>query len=98
MFDLRANDILNYVLGRLYHQIYSCYVPVIVCCDYQPQFEGTPFYPDAGRCWDIVDKYKVTKFYTAPTAIRSLIKFGDDFVKRFVLSMSKFACRLVILK
>jgi acetyl-CoA synthetase len=46
------------------------------------QFEGTPFYPDAGRFWSIVDKYKVTKFYTAPTAIRAVMKFGDDFVTK----------------
>lgn len=42
------------------------------------QFEGIPTYPDEGRLWSIVDKYKVTKFYTAPTAIRMLMKFGDD--------------------
>ncbi|XP_006235383.3 acetyl-coenzyme A synthetase, cytoplasmic isoform X1 [Rattus norvegicus] len=41
-------------------------------------FEGIPTYPDEGRLWSIVDKYKVTKFYTAPTAIRMLMKFGDD--------------------
>ncbi len=45
-------------------------------------FEGVPNYPDWGRFWDIVDKYKVNSFYTAPTAIRSLIKAGDDFVTR----------------
>ena len=39
-------------------------------------FEGIPTYPDAGRFWDIVDKYKVTHFYTAPTAIRSLMTYG----------------------
>lgn len=41
------------------------------------QFEGTPFYPDPGRYWAIVDKYRVSKFYTAPTAIRALMRFGD---------------------
>jgi acetyl-CoA synthetase len=50
------------------------------------QFEGTPFYPDVGRFWAVVDKYRVTKFYTAPTAIRSLMKFGDEPVKRSVLA------------
>jgi len=39
-------------------------------------FEGVPTWPDAGRFWDIVDKYKVNIFYTAPTAIRSLMGFG----------------------
>jgi acetyl-CoA synthetase len=44
-------------------------------------FEGIPTYPDAGRFWDIVDKFKVNILYTAPTAIRSLMGFGLDFVK-----------------
>ncbi|XP_047310361.1 acetyl-coenzyme A synthetase, chloroplastic/glyoxysomal [Impatiens glandulifera] len=46
-------------------------------------FEGAPNYPDAGRCWDIVDKYKVTLFYTAPTLVRSLMRDGDEYVKRY---------------
>ncbi len=41
-------------------------------------FEGIPTYPDAGRFWDICDKYKVTQFYTAPTAIRSLMREGEE--------------------
>lgn len=41
-------------------------------------FEGIPTWPDAGRFWDIIDKYKVNIFYTAPTAIRSLMGFGMD--------------------
>ena len=45
-------------------------------------FEGVPTYPDAGRCWDIVDKHKVNTFYTAPTAIRQLMAQGDAFVTR----------------
>ena len=52
----------------------------------RPQFEGTPFYPDAGRLWSIVAKYEVSKFYTAPTAIRSLMKFGDEYVKALVVN------------
>ncbi|MFZ4261912.1 acetate--CoA ligase [Sphingobacterium sp. HJSM2_6] len=49
-------------------------------------FEGIPTYPDAGRFWDIVEKYKVNILYTAPTAIRSLMAFGDDFVDNKDLS------------
>jgi acetyl-CoA synthetase len=45
-------------------------------------FEGVPNYPTWSRFWDVVDKHKVNLFYTAPTAIRSLLKEGDDFVKR----------------
>jgi acetyl-CoA synthetase len=41
-------------------------------------FEGIPTWPDAGRFWRIVDKFKVTSFYTAPTAIRSLIRLGNE--------------------
>ncbi len=44
-------------------------------------FEGVPSYPDFSRFWQIVDKYKVNQFYTAPTAIRGLAKQGDDFLK-----------------
>lgn len=46
------------------------------------QFEGLPTYPDVSRMWEIVDKYNVTKFYTAPTAIRLLMKFGNEPVQR----------------
>ncbi len=45
-------------------------------------FEGVPNYPDWSRFWQVVDKHKVNIFYTAPTAIRSLIKAGDDFVTK----------------
>lgn len=44
-------------------------------------FEGVPTFPDAGRMWDIVDKYKVNILYTAPTAIRSLMAAGDQYVE-----------------
>ncbi|XP_041112478.1 acetyl-coenzyme A synthetase, cytoplasmic-like isoform X1 [Polyodon spathula] len=46
-------------------------------------FEGLPTYPDVSRLWEIVDKYKVTKFYTAPTAIRLLMKFGNEPVQKY---------------
>lgn len=49
-------------------------------------FEGIPTFPDAGRYWDIVDKYKVNIIYTAPTALRSLMAFGDEFVENKDLS------------
>ncbi len=45
-------------------------------------FEGVPNYPDSSRWWQIVDKYKVKIFYTAPTAIRALMREGDSFVKK----------------
>jgi acetyl-CoA synthetase len=48
-------------------------------------FEGIPTYPDAGRFWKVIDKHKVSIFYTAPTAIRSLEAAGLDFVKPYSL-------------
>jgi len=48
-------------------------------------FEGIPTYPDAGRFWQVIDKHKVTIFYTAPTAIRSLEAAGLSFVKPYKL-------------
>jgi acetyl-CoA synthetase len=45
-------------------------------------FEGVPNYPDPGRCWDVIDRHGVTIFYTAPTAIRALMREGEDWVRR----------------
>jgi len=52
-------------------------------------FEGTPFYPDHKRCWQIISKHKVSKFYTAPTAIRSLMAKGEDQVQGIDISCLK---------
>lgn len=52
-------------------------------------FEGVPTYPDAGRFWEICAKYKVNQFYTAPTAIRALMEFGNDIVQKHDLSSLK---------
>ena len=52
-------------------------------------FEGVPNYPDFGRFWEIVDKYKVNIFYTAPTALRALMKEGDSYVTKHNLSSLK---------
>jgi len=46
-------------------------------------FEGVPTYPHTGRFWEMIERYSVTQFYTAPTAIRTLMKFGDDPVKKY---------------
>ncbi|MFA5119950.1 acetate--CoA ligase [Zavarzinia sp.] len=54
-------------------------------------FEGVPSYPDASRFWQVVDKHKVTIFYTAPTAIRSLMREGEALVK----STSRASLRLL---
>ena len=52
-------------------------------------FEGIPTYPNPGRFWDIVDKHKVNIFYTAPTAIRALMKEGEQWVQKHDLSSLK---------
>ena len=52
-------------------------------------FEGVPTYPDPGRFWDVVDKWKVTQFYTAPTAIRALVREGEEHVHKRDLSSLK---------
>lgn len=52
-------------------------------------FEGVPTFPDAGRFWKVIDKHKVTHFYTAPTAIRALEAAGLDFVKPYKLDSLK---------
>jgi len=52
-------------------------------------FEGVPTFPDAGRFWDVCDKYSVNQFYTAPTAIRALMACGDEYVDRAELRALK---------
>ena len=46
-------------------------------------FEGVPTYPDAGRFWQVVEKFDITVFYTAPTAIRALMRLGDEWVEKY---------------
>jgi len=64
---------------------YVCYGPLAVGAT-EIIFEGVPTYPDAGRFWKMIQDHKVTTFYTAPTAIRSLIKLGADLPKQYNLS------------
>lgn len=52
-------------------------------------FEGIPTYPDAGRYWDMVQRHKITQFYTSPTAIRLLMKFGEELIKKYDKSSLK---------
>jgi acetyl-CoA synthetase len=52
-------------------------------------FEGTPTYPDPGRFWEVVEKYRVTHFYTAPTAIRALMSYDINYVQKYDLSSLK---------
>ena len=72
-------------IGWITGHSYIVYGP-LACGATSLLFEGVPTYPDAGRFWDIVDKHQVSTLYTAPTAIRSLMGAGLDFVKGHDLS------------
>ena len=52
-------------------------------------FESTPLYPDPGRYWQMIDKFRITEFYTAPTAIRALIRQGDEWPAKYKLDSLK---------
>jgi acetyl-CoA synthetase len=68
-------------VGWITGHTYIVYGPLMNCAT-SVIFEGVPTYPDYSRFWDIVDKYKVNIFYTAPTAIRALMAQGDEPVKK----------------
>ncbi len=80
-FDLRPDDVYwcTADIGWITGHSYIAYGPLAVGAT-QVVFEGVPTYPNAGRFWQMIEKHKVNTFYTAPTAIRSLIKAaeGDD--------------------
>lgn len=71
-------------IGWITGHSYIVYGPLL-CGATTLMFEGIPTYPDAGRFWQIIDKHQVNIFYTAPTAIRSLIAYGTDFIKPYQL-------------
>jgi len=75
-------------IGWITGHSYIVYGPLCAGATYL-MFEGTPTYPDAGRFWEIVEKYKVNILYTAPTAIRSLMAYGTDPIKDKDLSSLK---------
>ncbi|ELW69584.1 Acetyl-coenzyme A synthetase, cytoplasmic [Tupaia chinensis] len=79
VFDFHAEDVFwcTADIGWITGHSYVTYGPLANGAS-SVLFEGIPTYPDVSRLWSIVDKYKVTKFYTAPTAIRLLMKFGDE--------------------
>jgi acetyl-CoA synthetase len=82
-FDYKPNDVYwcTADVGWVTGHSYIVYGPLANGA-ISLMFEGVPNYPDWGRFWQVVDKHKVNIFYTAPTAIRSLLKAGDDFVKK----------------
>jgi len=77
-FDIKPNDLFwcTADIGWVTGHSYICYGPLVVGAT-ELIFEGVPTYPNAGRFWEMIQKHKVSVFYTAPTAIRSLIKAGE---------------------
>jgi acetyl-CoA synthetase len=87
IFDVHDEDIFwcTADIGWVTGHSYICYGPL---CNGATSlmFEGVPTFPDAGRFWQIVEKFRVTIFYTAPTAIRSLIRLGEEWPNKHNLS------------
>ena len=87
VFDYKDSDVFwcTADVGWITGHSYVAYGPLALGAT-EVVFEGVPTYPDAGRFWQMIEKHKVSVFYTAPTAIRSLIKLGGDLPKNFDLS------------
>jgi len=81
VFDYKPGDIYwcTADLGWITGHSYIVYGPLANRAT-TVMFEGVPNYPDFGRFWDVVDKHKINQFYTAPTALRALMKEGNDWV------------------
>ena len=87
IFDHKSKDIYwcTADIGWITGHSYITYGPLSNCAT-SVIFEGVPNYPDFGRFWNIVEKYKVSLFYTAPTALRALMKEGDEWVNSYNLN------------
>jgi len=87
VFDLHVGDCYASVadIGWITGHSYIIYGPLSNGVS-TFMFESVPTYPDAGRYWDMVERHKITQFYTAPTAIRTLMRFGKEHVKKYDLS------------
>ncbi len=90
VFDIKDDDVYwcTADIGWITGHSYIVYGPLANGCT-TLMYEGTPDYPDKDRFWQIVEKYGVTKFYTAPTAIRLFMKWGDEYPKKHDLSTLK---------
>lgn len=86
VFDLQEDDIYwcTADIGWITGHSYIVYGPLQNAAT-ALMYEGAPNYPDPGRFWDIVDRHQVTIFYTAPTAIRAFMKWGDEWVDEYDL-------------
>ncbi|MFV0149875.1 acetate--CoA ligase [Empedobacter falsenii] len=90
IFQMDKNDIYwcTADIGWITGHSYIIYGP-LACGATSVMFEGIPSFPDFGRFWEIVEKLKVTHFYTAPTAVRSLARESLDYVEKYDLSSLK---------
>jgi acetyl-CoA synthetase len=90
VFDLKEEDIYFCAadIGWVTGHSYIVYGPLANGAT-SVMFESTPLYPDAGRYWQVIDKFKVTQFYTAPTAIRALIRQGEEWPAKYDMSSLK---------
>lgn len=90
VFDIKPDDIYwctadgGWITGHSYI-VYSPLMNGVTTFVY----EGTPDFPDIEIWWRLIDKYKITKFYTAPTAVRALMKFGEEHINKYDLSTLK---------
>ena len=87
VFDIKENDTYwcTADVGWITGHTYIVYGPLAAGAT-TVMFEGVPTFPDAGRCWKMVEEYKINQFYTAPTAIRLLHKTGEDEPSKYDLS------------
>ncbi|MBX3444755.1 MAG: acetate--CoA ligase [Planctomyces sp.] len=87
VFDLKDDDTYwcTADIGWVTGHSYICYGPLANGATVV-MYEGAPNWPDEGRFWEIIEKYRVSIFYTAPTAIRAFIKWGDDWPRQHDLS------------
>ncbi|WP_048190186.1 acetate--CoA ligase [Methanobacterium sp. SMA-27] len=90
IFDIHENDMwwCTGDIGWITGHSYVIYGPLLLGTT-TVVYEGAPDYPDPGAWWNIVEKYGVTKFYTAPTAIRHLMRFGNKYPNLYNLSSLK---------
>jgi len=84
VFDHREGDVYACVadVGWVTGHSYIVYGPLMNGAT-TFMFESIPTYPDAGRYWDMVERHRITQFYTAPTAIRAIARDGDELVKKY---------------
>lgn len=86
-FDIKDSDVYFCTadIGWVTGHSYVAYGPLI-CGATQVMYEGAPDYPNPARIWDLIQRYKVTIFYTTPTALRMFMKFGDSIPNSYDLS------------